>query len=551
LPGQPEENFEVFGPNDGLLPPSGNRVRVSPFDNVLEQEPNNNLQEAGAAEAKALPLAFNGILQKENDSDYFKFSAKKGQKFRFRSHANRIGLPVDTVLSILDAKGKSLGSSDDADGLTDSRIDFTVPEDGEYYVLIRDMLNRGGDDFVYRIESEPFDPGVLLTMPEMQRNDAQYWKQFDVPRGNVFPMIVNVNRQNFAGDLVFDLPKLPAGASWEAGTIPKNLSQFPILLKAAADAPLAGGMFEMLVKSVDPANPVVGRFEQSLDFVRGNPNGALYYQSAIDRIPVAVTEEAPFRVSVDTPKAPLVRDGTMKLKVRAHRKEGFEKKIVVRMLWRPPGISCPATMTFDEKSTELDYEMNATANADLGAWKITMLAESDTDTGKVLVGSPFAELRVEEPFVGMKMSMATLKQGESVNLVCDLEQLREFPGEAEVQVIGLPAKATAPALKVNKDAKQITFPVTSADDTPVGQHKNLFCALVIQQNGEPVAHRVGMGGVLRVDPKPKEPAKPAQPAPEKKTEVAKVEPAPPAGKPLSRLEQLRLEAKKQVETPAP
>ena len=545
LPAQPEDNFEVFGQNEGLLPPSGNRVRVSPFDNVLEKEPNNSAKEAEAAQAGALPLAFNGVLQGENDTDYFKFSAKKGQKFRFRSFANQIGSPVDTVLYLYDATGKSLGSSDDADGLADSKIDFTAPADGEYYVRVRDMLDRGGDDFVYRIESEPFEPGVLVTMPEMQRNDAQYWKQFNVPRGNAYAMTVNVSRQNFSGDLVFDLPKLPAGVTWEAGTIPKGLSQFPIVLKAAPDAPIGGGLYEMLARSADPAKPVTGRFTQQLDFVRGNPNGALYYQSEISQLPVAVTGEAPFRVSIDTPKVPLVRNGTMKLKVRAHRVEGFGKKIVVRLLWRPPGISCPATMTFDEKSAELDYELNANANAELGAWKITMLAQSDTDTGQVIVGSPFADLKVEDPFVDMKMSMATVKQGENIDVVCDLEQLREFPGEAEVELLGLPAKATAPVLKVNKDARKVTFPVAAAADTPVGQHKNLFCTLVIHQNGQPIAHRLGMGGVLRVDPKPKEPAQPKA-APEKKTEVAKAEPAKPAGKPLSRLEQLRLEAKTQT-----
>jgi hypothetical protein len=51
-----------------------------------------------------------------------------------------------------------------------------------------------------------------------------------------------------------------------------------------------------------------------------------------------------------------------------------------------------------------------------------------------------------------------------------------------------------------------------------------------------------MGGVLRVDPKPKAPATP-KPVAEKKV-VAKTA---PKEKPLSRLEQLRLEAKKAAE----
>ncbi|MCB1231468.1 MAG: PPC domain-containing protein [Verrucomicrobiae bacterium] len=541
LPDHATESFEVFGQNEGLLPPSGNKVHVVTYDNVLEAEPNNSTKEA--TPAASLPLAFNGVLQEAGDTDFFKFSAKKGERFRFAAYANRIGSPVDTVIYVYDANGKTIGSSDDADGSSDSRYDFTVPADGEYFVRIRDMLDRGGDNFVYRIEAQPFAPEIKLTMPEMTRRDSQYWKQFDIPQGNSYAMVVNVSRQNFSGDLVFDMPKLPAGVTWEAGTVPKNISQFPILLKAKADAPIGGGLYELHAKPTEADKQgVVGNFEQELDLVRGNPNGALYYASYENQLPVAVTEAVPFAISIDKPKVPLVRDGTMKLKVRAERKDGFDKKITVRMLWRPPGISCPATMTFDEKATELEYELNANANAELATWKITMLAQSDAGKGPIVIAAPFTELTVEEPFVGMKMNMASVQQGQPIEMVCDLEQLRDFEGEAEVQVFGLPAKATAPAQKIKKDATEVRFPVTTAEDTPVGQHKNLFCTVVINQNGEPISHRVGMGGVIRVDPKPKEPAKPAAAAPKK--EVAKAE-APK--KPLSRLEQLRLDAKQQTE----
>ena len=72
----------------------------------------------------------------------------------------------------------------------------------------------------------------------------------------------------------------------------------------------------------------------------------------------------------------------------------------------------------------------------------------------------------------------------------------------------------------------------------------MFCTLFVMKDGQPISHRVGMGGVLRVDPKPKEPAKPAPKAAvdPKKAAVAKAPVEKPA-KPLSRLEQLRLDAK--------
>ena len=141
----------------------------------------------------------------------------------------------------------------------------------------------------------------------------------------------------------------------------------------------------------------------------------------------------------------------------------------------------------------------------------------------------------------MKLNLATVNQGQNVEMIADLSQLREFEGKAVVNLYGLPAKATTTPMEITKADQQISFPITTAENTPVGQHKNMFCTVVITKDGQPITQRLGMGGVLRVDPKPKEPAKPA-PAPEKKPVVA--DKGEPPKKPLSRLEQLRLDAKK-------
>jgi len=538
----PEGTFGVLAGHEGQFPPSPNRVRISDFDNVLEQEPNNSSTQMKEVAAPALPLAFNGILESEGDIDYFRFSAKKGQRFRMRVYANTIGSPVDPVLNLYDSTMKSLGGSDDADGSKDSRVDFNVPADGEYLVRVKDMLNRGGPDFVYRIESEVRKPVLDVTMPEMLRRDLQYRKQFNVPRGGYYAMTVNTTRRDFSGDLVFEMPKLPAGVTWESATIPKSVSQFPILLKAAPDAPLGGGLYSLHVKNTDAEKPLSGTFKQPLDLVRGPQNGVEYYTRYNEDLPVAVVEELPFSITVDQPKVPIVRNGMMKLKVRAHRKEGYDKRIIVRMLWKPPGITTPASMTFGEKDTELEYELNANSSAEVNTWNIGVLAESDGGKGLMKTASPFVKLSVEEPFVNMKLSMATTKQGLPTEMVAEVENLREFGGKADVQLFGLPAHATTPVVKIDQSSEGFSFPIETSEKTPVGQHKNLFCTVTVLKEGQPIVHRVGMGGVIRVDPKPKEPvAAPAKPA-----ETKVVAKTAPKEKPLSRLEQLRLEAKKEA-----
>ena len=124
-------------------------------------------------------------------------------------------------------------------------------------------------------------------------------------------------------------------------------------------------------------------------------------------------------------------------------------------------------------------------------------------------------------------------------MVGEVEQLRPFEGEAEVQLFGLPANSTAEVQKLKKELTGITFPVVTTDKTPVGQHKGVFCTVTVMQNGEPILHRLAMGSVVRVDPMPKV----AVEAP-KKVAVAAAAPVQKE-KPLSRLEQLRLEAQKE------
>ena len=74
---------------------------------------------------------------------------------------------------------------------------------------------------------------------------------------------------------------------------------------------------------------------------------------------------------------------------------------------------------------------------------------------------------------------------------------------------------------------------------PAGTHKNIFCQVVITENGEPVVHNLG-GSELRIDV-PLPPKKDAPPP--AKTAAAPPPKADPATPPkrLSRLEQLRLE----------
>ena len=73
----------------------------------MEVEPNDNRAQSTIVKAP-LPIAFNGIINKDGDHDWFKFTAKKGQRFIFRAHAKSIGSPLDPVINLYGPDNKQI-----------------------------------------------------------------------------------------------------------------------------------------------------------------------------------------------------------------------------------------------------------------------------------------------------------------------------------------------------------------------------------------------------------------------------------------------------------
>ena len=55
----------------------------------------------------------------------------------------------------------------------------------------------------------------------------------------------------------------------------------------------------------------------------------------------------------------------------------------------------------------------------------------------------------------------------------------------------MPPKTTYPELKITKDTKEISFTVKVDAAAPAGIHRNIFCSVVVMENGEPVQHNLG------------------------------------------------------------
>jgi hypothetical protein len=551
LPEGPPSEFTVWPEQDGVPAPSGLPLRIGPFEPVPEVEPNDAPAQATGA-GRGPPLAFDGVLERPGDVDFVRFAARKDERTHLRVHARSIRSPLDPVLSIHRSDGAQLDAADDVVGL-DSYLSFSAPEDGEYVARVVDHLGAGGPTYVWRLVASAVAPTLALDVPRFGR-DPQARQMIAVPRGNRCATALHVGRGAFGGDVDVAASDLPAGVTMSAARIPAGLDTALLVFEATPDAPLAGSLVDLAGEcTLSPEQKVRGRLRQRIELVVAPPNETNLYDTTIDRLAVAVAEEAPFSIDLVLPRAPLVQNGAANLRVVAKRREGFDAPITVRMLWVPPGVGTQPTVTIPERQSEVLYPLNANGDAPPGVHQLAVLGEAESGRGVVLASSALTPLTIAPAFVSVKLELAAVEQGQKAQVVARVESLTPFQGRAKISLRGLPPKATAEDGEFSAGDPAVIFDVATAPDTPAGKHASLFVQVVIEQNGEPIVHYLGGGGVLRVDPPPPPQVAAAAPPPPPPPPPA-AEPAPPAAapppRPLSRLEQLRLEAKRRQQQEA-
>ena len=544
LPGADVPDFGVFASDDGGISPTPNAFRLFEHGNAFEQEPNNEIAQGTPVE---LPLAFNGIIETPGDIDCFKFKATKGQVFEVECFARRIRSGLDPVMNLYYADGRGIAGNDDSRG-PDSYIRFTVPADGEYVVRVTDHLGRGGPDLVYRVEFQPVKPTLTLGIPRVERY-GQYRQQIYVAKGNKFATLITASRANFGGELILEGNDLPQGVKMICDPMAANLNSMPVVFEAAADAPTAGKLIDFTAKHADPNQNIRGGFRNRADYIVSAPGQSLYRWKDVDRLAIAVVDELPFTIEIVEPKVPLVRDGSMNLMIRATKKEGWDEQINIQFPFRPPGVGAGSSVNIPKGQTEVLYPINANGGAEIKKWKVYALATS----GGMWASSQLANLEVADAFVRFELQRASCEQGQEALVYCKVNHTTPFEGNAKAELLGLPPKVTTTAMEFNKETKELSFTLKTDPASPVGKH-GLLCQLTITGNGEPIVSRGG-NVQLQIDkplpPEPNTPAPAPKPMPVANAETPKPE-APKAAppKPLSRLEKLRLAAKKRQEAKA-
>ncbi len=517
---------------DGVSAPTPNKLRVSPFPNVLESEPNDSA-EAVTASPSVLPIAFNGIIEKPGDVDCFRFVAKKGERYKFLALAQAIGSPLDATIWIKQV-GPKPGATVRGEisrlnqwgfpptggpirELLDPMIEFTVPVDGEFVLGVEDDRGNGGGDFIYRVEVTPETDAVLTYIPQEAENQftPQARQAINVPSGgryNTSISIFNANRP-FAGELELVAVGLPDGVAMKAPKITSAMPRVPVVFEAAAGTKLQGKLIDIIVRpvqsaaeSTEPATQVASGFRQVIPMNSYN-NNDFYLHTHVDRLAIAVTEAAPFSIEVEEPKSALVQNGEMALKFKVVRTDGYDGPVTVAMEWKPNGISAATPTSIKQGQTDGEYLLGTARNATAGSYQVVLTTVSGGDrpgyydgANRTYVSSKSFNLTVAEPHLDAKFPRASIERGKTANLTARLTHLKPFDGKAKATLTRLPrgVELIEPFREISADDKEVTFTLKATEDCLTGSYQGLTLDVTVTEDGQAVRQLTGYG-TLRID----------------------------------------------------
>jgi hypothetical protein len=490
LPTAEEYRGGLFYEDEFGISPSPVPFRLMDLDNLMEPEDSNGFGETPLFDLSnhAQGVAVNGIIDEKGHLDFYRFTAKQNQVWYFRCEARKIGSSLDPVILIFNSNRQVIADNDDSGGL-DCLIRFQVPADGDYFVMVRDHMNRMREEFVYRLEITPAKPRLNIGI---QRNDrySQNRQTIAVPQGNRFAVLVNAEKNEFGGGIELSDAGFPEGLTMHSVPMANNLTVMPVVFEASSEAPIGGQLVDFRAKHVDPATNIHGSFRNFADFVLGEPNNQVYFGVTVDRLAMAVIEPLPFRLEILQPNVPLVRNGIIHIKVVAHRDEGFDHPIQIFFPFQPPGVGTTVQQTIPQGQNEFTYPINANGNAQLGKWPMYVIGSSNVN-GPAWASTQLAELVVADQFLKTEFERASVETGQTTQLKCKIELLTAFEGEAQAEIIAIPPHVTVQSpVQFNKETSELVFNLQTTQESPVGKH-GLYCQITIMQNGEPIVFRSG------------------------------------------------------------
>jgi hypothetical protein len=372
----------------------------------------------------SLPVTINGRIFPREDTDEWRFQARKGQTVRCEVVSERLGYPLDAQIEVVDAAGRRLAHNSDYYG-SDPLIVFTAPADGSYRVRIFDSAYGGLQTFVYRLTLSD-RPHVLSVYPLGGRRGTKVPFELtgvNLPAGPQslsvpadaadeyaarFPVSYGGAAAGRTNPVFLETGALDETLEHEPNNQPADLKASPVTaphvlngridragdvdwwtISARKDQPLEfdlragrlGSPLDSVVSiETDDGRPVIENDDQSGSdsdsrFRFQPPIDGIYHVRVADRSPrrggpqfayrlvIAPAPEPGYRLTLAADALTVPRAGTGKLKVNVERFGGFNEPIKLEALNLPEGVTLTGGAEIAPARPSADLVFTATETA--------------------------------------------------------------------------------------------------------------------------------------------------------------------------------------------
>lgn len=442
-----------------------------------------------AADVPAAPVGINGRLSKKGETDSFKVITKPGSKLRLDVIARRAGSPVDGVLIVRAANGAEIGRNDDRPGLSDPGVDVTVPGDSPFItVSLNDLLRRGGEDFIYRIEIQD------ISQPQFSVSLSQ--DRLQIPAGSTQTVVVDITRQGYNGEINLEFEGLPDGIAVANNQVLPGRTRGLVSITAAEGTMIAGvgrviatatdenvGTRKVAVIGGDsPHYRVLPELRQSLGLARtaSAPIGVAFADEITDLqssrgkfLPVTVNIQRNEGIAGNI-RLRLVSNQTMPRKKVKQNNKDVEVDDTDRALRLSEDPTLGAEVT--------NQTVNIWVPHDLGlmAWRGALIAELlSADNKNVVATVSTAQLTITPlDAIGLTLTtdaniIARAGEGETGHFAGTLTRAAGFDKPVIVTLAGLPEGYAAPSIEVAPNQTEFKLEVRFAKEAKPADLANL------------------------------------------------------------------------------
>lgn len=406
---------------DGRWPINSRTVVVEDGPQTVENEGNDAPEHA---QTVAAPGGVSGRIGRDGDTDYYRFSARKGQTWIVEVFGRRLGTPIDSVIEILDSKGRPV-----------PRV--VLRPVAETNVAFRDHNSSGPGIRLTQWNNLAINDTVLIgrevtrieALPRNPDDDCQFWNA----QGMRVGLLETTPEHHPMGQAIYKVEVHPPGAKFPPGGVA------PVTLNYRNDDGGPGFSKDSRVTFVAPDD---GTYVVRVEDVRGLGGDAFAYHLAV-RAP-----RPDFRISLSTENPNIPRGGATLVTVVASRLDGFDGPIDIKVEGLPAGVTATSAR-IDPGSSTAQLLLMADASApsySSPTWKVDATSESSLNAPPlhhaIDPGGPKGGwITVTPPpnlTVTANPTRIEIRPGQQVSMSLSVARGAAFSGRVPIDVRNLP-----------------------------------------------------------------------------------------------------------------